>query len=529
MSDTASSSYFTDRLEDATDNGDESAFTNDFKPSISVPLFRAKWSHLENSDVDETTVQLTGRIVNKRDASKKLIFLDVQGDSTACLDMVQDNHFQVFLTKKEYREGEIPKALPFDRIRNHVNRGDVIGVVGYPTRTTRGELSVMCHGLRILTPCLHEIPRELEDRKLIDSQRYLHFIVNKEQRNTILVRSRMISAIRKFLDDREFLEVETPTLEHGSGANAAPFVTEYNALETRVNLRVAPELALKRAVIAGFGKVYEIGRQYRNEGMDPTHNPEFTTLEFYQPYADLEDLMTITEQLLHETTQLPVVQRHMKDDIDWVPPYARVYVPDALVEKLTALGVSNIPGSITGDNIVSTEDEIQALKQTTLEAKLALPTLFTVNKLIDNLISELLEPDCKNPTFLYGHPLSMSPLAKPYPDKPNLAQRFELFVNRMELCNAYAELNNPVLQRDTLAAQMRDRAAGDDETIHDESYCVAMEYGLPPTAGWGMGIDRLVMMVLGIDRIGDTMLFQLSRAANSQVQPTPVPAPSTSE
>jgi lysyl-tRNA synthetase class 2 len=498
------STYFHDRLQLVAGNGDERCFPNYFKPDTTVPDFQRAWKYLVAGDKSVTSITMAGRVENKRIASKNLIFLDVEGDSTSSssssFDTMTDNHFQVVLNMKEYHD--MPYTIPFKDVKSHINRGDVIGVIGQPHRTLRGELSVLCHSVQILAPCLHDIPRELEDRKLIDRKRYLHFIVNKEAKNPIIMRSRFIKKIRHFLDDRGFLELETPMLEHGTGANAAPFITRYNAMECDVNLRVAPELYLKRAVIAGFGKVYEIGRQFRNEGMDGRHNPEFTTCEFYHPYATVYDLIGMTEQMLHQLSL--TAGKFLKDGINWEPPYTKINIIPTLLLKLEALGITDGLEPYTVDHLLMINRR----------AGLTLPTVLTQSKLMDNLISELLEPDCVNPTFLYGHPMFMCPLAKPEPENPRIAQRFELFAKGMELCNAYSELNNSVLQRATLLDQEQNRAIGDTETIHDESYCEAMEYGLPPTAGWGMGIDRLLMLMLGIDRIGDTMAFQVTRAAS---------------
>lgn len=486
--------YYEQRLACVADGGNEQSYPNTFRPTVSISYFHSAWNYLLEEETDESmTIQVTGRVENKRLAGKSLIFMDVDSDN---------NHFQVLLSKKSYTEDEVHGALSWNTIKSHVNRGDIIGVTGYAHRTKRGELSIMCHGIRILSPCLHDIPRELEDRKLIDSKRYLHFIVNKAARAPIYIRAKFLGAIRKYLNAEGFLELETPVLEYGTGANAEPFVTHYRALKEDVNLRVAPELYLKRAVIAGFGKVFELGKQFRNEGMDPTHNPEFTTCEFYYPYATMSDLIPMTETILHQLSL--EAGEHLQTDIDWRPPYHRIDILPALEEKLGC----SLPRPFLAEDLI----------KLTSAAGIELPVPCTVPKLFDNLISELLEPDCQNPTFLCGHPMVMCPLAKPDPERPYVAQRFELFAKGMELCNAYSELNNPVLQRSTLHAQNADRLSGDKETIRDESYCEAMEYGLPPTAGWGMGVDRALMLMLGIDRIGDTMVFQLSRAVQAQAQ-----------
>jgi len=498
--DQSGANYFEQRLQTAAQNGQESCFPNDFQVTIEPHIFRDTWFDLENGDTDMSmTVQMSGRVTNKRNASKALIFLDVEGT----VRLEGSAHFQILLSKKQYGEAGVYRALQWNDIKSTINRGDIVGVVGYPHRTNRGELSVQAHGIRLLGPCLHDLPRDLEDRKLIDSQRYLHYIIHPEATKPILMRSLFIRTIRKFLESKDFLEVETNILETGTGANAEPFLTHYRSINADVILRVAPELKLKLAVLAGFGRVYEIGKQFRNEGMDTTHNPEFTTCEFYWPYQTIEGLFHVTEELFGQLADVANANGYPNSDINWHGPYRRI---DIVPELERLLGITLQP-PYEGESFRQLL-ECQCTKQ-----GLELPRPRTIAKLFDTLISELLESQCEDPTFLYGHPLIMSPLAKPEKERSHISARFEMFIQRRELCNAYSELNNPVIQRQNFLEQQLAQKAGDRETIKDEGFCLALEYGLPPTAGWGMGIDRVLMAMLKVDRIGDTIMFPLSRAS----------------
>lgn len=520
---TDSHTYYETRLATVAGGGAESCYPT-FTPSVTAPVFRNTWGHLEADETDGIIVQMTGRVENKRIASKSLIFLDIQQGGQ---DLPENLHFQILLSKKIYnadRDEEFPLGLEFKQISKTVNRGDIVGVVGRPHRTKRGELSVQAIEIHLLVPCLHEIPHALEDQALIDRHRYLHYIVNRSARLPTLARAKALFHIRAFLNDLDFMELETPMLEHGTGANATPFTTKYNAIDREVNLRVAPELYLKTAVASGFGRVYEIGRQFRNEGVDRTHNPEFTSCEFYMPYASRDDLMKITEDMLcglYEKIKMYRAEADASKDNFWRGPYQRIDIMTGLERELEC----QLPPPY------DTESFRQMLIELTQEKGIDLPSVHTTPKLLDNLISVLLEPTCQRPTFLTGHPLVMCPLAKPDPDHPHLSQRFELFVTDasgqpLELVNAYPELNNPVLQRQNFLSQTANKEQGDTETINDDGFCTVLEYGMPPTSGWGMGVDRLLMLMLGIKRMGDVMTFQLTRssAPKAESKPTEVSA-----
>ena len=492
--------YYKHRLNVIADGGNDAKYPNDFKPSISFPLFISTWSYLENGDTDEVLVQVAARVVNKREASKALIFFDVTGDTAT------ENHLQVLLSMKGYEGEQHYQCLPYAEIKKTINRGDIIGVIGLPHRSKRGELSVLCKGIRLLAPCLRELPRNLEDQQ---SLRVLQYIANPQLKNVIYLRAAVLKFIRSFLDDNEFTEVETPMLEYGTGANAKPFTTYYEALKCQVNLRVAPELYLKMLVMADVGRVYEIGKQFRNEGMDSTHRPEFTSCEFYYPHATMLDLIPTTEALLSGLYDKLQTHVAMNCDVDWTPPYRRIDIVPALEDICH-----------THIDLTLSQEELAA-KLTTLihEKQLTMPDeKNSVPKLFDTLISGLLEPLCHNPTFLINHPAVMCPLAKNYTSDSTegslISQRFELFVKGKELCNAYSELNNPVLQREKLRKQEEAKALGDSETITvDEAYCQSMEYGFCPTAGWGIGLDRLLMLLTSSEHIRDVITFSLSKSA----------------
>lgn len=293
------------------------------------------------------------------------------------------------------------------------------------------------------------------------------------------------------------------------GAAARPFVTHHNELDLKLFMRIAPELYLKQLVIGGLGRVYEIGKQYRNEGMDLTHNPEFTTCEFYMPFADYYDLMKITEEMLSGivyqlTNGSYKIQYHSngvdKDpiEIDFTPPFRRI---DMIEELESMAGLS-----ITKD--LASEEANEYLKNACLKYDIKCAPPQTTARLLDKLVGHFLEETCVNPTFIMNHPEIMSPLAKSHREKPGLTERFELFVNKHELCNAYTELNNPVVQRERFAQQLKDRQSGDDEAMAlDEEFCTALEYGMPPTGGWGMGIDRLTMLLTDSQNIKEVILF----------------------
>jgi len=471
---------------------------------IHVPRFREEYSDLKNTEKSEELVSVVGRVRNRRDYGN-LIFLDIQDSSNAgkLSTLQDDNHLQLMISKKNIQTPtSTSTSLTFKQIyRNVKQTGDIVTAYGNPIRTKTGELSLMVNQFEILTPCVapHGIPAQLEE----DVRRSLHYLANPSARLPILLRARMLRALRSFLDTRGFHEVDTGVLCDNVGANAKPFRTKYLELDREVTLRVAPELALKRLVIGDLGPIYEIGPQFRNEGRDTTHNPEFTTCEFYMPYILIEGLMSMTEDLLsvlHATVRdAGYPEESSIADISWEGPYTRINITEHLAE-------------IFGEEVPVEREGLLVFYR---KHMLTVPDVTTATKLYDRLIETNLEPLCRQPTFLYGHPAMMSPLAQSY---NGISQRFELFVGTsdgktMELCNAYSELRDPVLQRAAFHEQQINKVAGDEEVVEcDDEYCQALELGLPPTGGWGMGIERLVMLMTGIDSIRKVRTMHLTNA-----------------
>jgi lysyl-tRNA synthetase class 2 len=375
------------------------------------------------------------------------------------------------------------------------------------------------------------LPKEhygLEDQETRFRQRYLDLIINPQVRQTFITRTRAINYVRRFFDQRGFLEVETPMMNRiAGGATARPFITYHNDLHLDLFLRIAPELFLKQLIVGGLDKVYEIGRNFRNEGIDHTHNPEFTSCELYWAYSDYNDLLTMTEELLSglvkEFTGSYILKLHPdgkdKDgngkvlEIDFTPPFKRVSLIDGL-EKAT--------GRAFPTDLDSAETN-EFLKRLVKEYEIQCGAPFTTARLLDKLVGHFIEGECVNPTFITEHPVIMSPLAKWHRSRPGLTERFELFITGKEYCNAYTELNDPIVQRERFASQVADRLAGDDEAqLIDEDFIKSLEYGLPPTGGWGLGVDRLCMLLSDNINIKEVLLFP---AMKPQEQPTPPGAP----
>ncbi|KAG0052781.1 hypothetical protein BGZ83_002135 [Gryganskiella cystojenkinii] len=463
---------------------------------------------IEKGTKDESKkVTLTGRVHNKRDSSSKLVWLD----------MIQDDHvIQAVFNRRNY----IGSDQDFERIARNVHRGDIVQLTGYVGRTQTGQLSVfITDSFDLLSPCLHPIPTRsgLRDPEKRFRNRHLDFLVNREGIETLKKRRDVIKFIRNYLDSRNFLEVETPILStQAGGANAKPFVTHANALDMDMHMRVAPELFLKQLVIGGVDRVYEMGKQFRNEGIDADHNPEFTTCEFYQAYANLDSLFEMTEDMLQElvknvvgsTTVPHKVSEDETVDLSFAKPFRKINIMECLEEKL-------------GGPLPDLENEpIDELLEICKKNRVFVSTPHTVPRVMDKLISHFIEPECTQPTFLWGHPIIMSPLAKDIKlaSGRTVAGRFELFVAGKEIVNAYEELNDPVQQRDRFTKQQTDKENGDEEAQPmDQAFCGALEYGLPPTAGWGMGVDRVCQILTGSGHIRDVLAFPTMRT----IKPAP--------
>ncbi|KAJ3363495.1 hypothetical protein GGF32_004196 [Allomyces javanicus] len=447
-------------------------------------------------------VALAGRVVARRDASSKLVFLTIQGEI--------DQSVQVMASKANFAdEGD------WDWLKHDVQVGDIAYFRGFPGKTGTGELSLFARASDHLTPSLHEIPfkHRIKDQEKRTRNRVLDLLVNVDLRRRLRTRTLVIQHVRNFLASRDFLEVDTPVLStQAGGANARPFTTTAHAYGLEMALRVAPELWLKKLVVAGFDRVFELGKQFRNEGFDATHNPEFVTCEFYMAYANLDDLMRMTEQMLSEIAVkvhgeegarrvVVKVDDVMTHEVDFTAPYKVIDVVPFLEARLGPLPRLDSP---------NLETDLEAY---CVHHHVPLPAYpRTAPRLLDAVISHVIEPECVQPTFVRGHPRIMSPLAKSMQENPLLAARIELFVAGKELVNAYEELNDPVEQRDRFMQQQRDKDSGDVEAQPlDDEFCRALEYGLPPTAGWGLGIDRLCMMLTGVHHIREVMPFPTVR------------------
>ncbi|KAF7806646.1 lysine--tRNA ligase, cytoplasmic-like [Senna tora] len=501
-------------------------YPHKFSVSISIKEYIEKYGGLSDGEhLEKIIVSLAGRIMHKRSSGAKLVFYDLHGVG-----------FKVQVIA-DARNSDLDET-EFSKHHSNVKRGDIIGITGFPGKSKKGELSIFPKTFTVLSHCLHMMPRQksaaaadtanvkknrwvpgsirnpetyiLKDQETRYRLRHLDLMLNPEVREIFMTRSRIISYIRRFLDDLDFLEVETPMMNMiAGGAAARPFITHHNELNMRLYMRIAPELYLKKLVVGGLDRVYEIGKQLRNEGIDLTHNPEFTTCEFYMAYKDYNDLIEITEEMLSgmvkELTKGSYKIKYHSEgldkdpiEIDFTPPFRRI----DMIEELEKIADLSIPKDL------SSEEANQYLKDACLKYDIICPPPETTARLLDKLVGHFLEETCVNPTFIMNHPEIISPLAKWHRSKPGLTERFELCVNKHELCDAYTELNDPVVQRQRFAEQLKDRQSGDDEAmIIDETFCTALEYGLPPTAGWGMGIDRLTMLLTDSQNMKEVLLF----------------------
>ena len=470
-------------------------YVNRFKVLAKIGDIIKKDSASSKEDLDQKSDVLTiaGRIMTRRK----------HGKTTFC--NIRDGFGEIQIYVKKDDIGEEPYEL-FEKF----DIGDFIGVTGRLSRTRMGELTVFCTQVKLLSKSLLPLPEKwhgLKDVELRYRQRYVDLIANPEVKQVFVHRSKIIQAVRQFLADRDYLEVETPMMQAiPGGATARPFKTHHNALDMDLYLRVAPELFLKRLVVGGMDRVFEINRNFRNEGISTEHNPEFTMLEFYTAYADYRDLMDLTEELFRHIADAVFNTRtfnctyesdsgaQVEDKIDFAKPFFRYTFHESLRE------LGKIP--------VETLADPGKTAAFALEHKIALAKKDGHAKVLGKLFDHFVEPYLVQPTFITDYPLELSPLSKKKEDDPSLVERFELFIARKEIANAYTELNDPIDQKQRFEEQVEQRDSGDEEAHWmDHDFIRALEYGLPPTAGEGIGIDRLTMLFTNSQSIRDVILF----------------------
>ncbi|HHJ16079.1 MAG TPA: lysine--tRNA ligase [Gammaproteobacteria bacterium] len=463
------------------------AFPNDFRRDSLAAELHAQYDDMEAEALEATPVRVkvAGRMMGKR-VMGKASFAHIQDMS---------GRLQLFIQRDSLPEGRYQAFKSWDI-------GDIISAEGVLFKTRTGELSVKVDDLRILTKSLRPLPEKfhgLTDQETRYRQRYLDLIMNEESRNTFIVRSRIVQFIREFLNQRGFLEVETPMMQAiPGGATARPFTTHHNALDMQLYLRVAPELYLKRLVVGGFEKVYEINRNFRNEGLSTRHNPEFTMLEFYEAYADYHDLMDITEQLLRSMAEYIIgssVIPYQDDAYDFGKPFTRMTVKESILHYNPDLQAAQL-------------EDLDAARKVAEALGIPLKDGYGLGKVQIEIFEKTVEQRLKDPTFITAYPTEVSPLARRNDDDPFVTDRFEFFVGGREIANGFSELNDPEDQAERFRQQVEEKEAGDDEAMHyDEDYVCALEHGLPPTAGEGIGIDRLVMLFTDSASIRDVLLF----------------------
>lgn len=468
-----------EKLKELQDNGKDPFVITKYDVTVHSADVKDNFEKFENQDVS-----IAGRMMFKR----------VMGKASFCNVQDLKGSIQVYVTRDDLGE-DAYKAFK----RSDV--GDILGIKGFVFKTKTGEISVHAKEVTLLSKSLQILPEKyhgLTDTDTRYRQRYVDLIMNPDVKETFIKRSRIIKEIRNFLDARGFMEVETPMLvSNAGGAAARPFDTHYNALDEDVKLRISLELYLKRLIVGGLERVYEIGRVFRNEGVDTRHNPEFTLMELYQAYTDYEGMMELTESMfryLAETVCGSSKISYNGIEIDLGKPFARLTMNDA-IKKYAGVDFDTVADDA-------------AAKELAKEHHIEFEERHTKGDIISLFFEEFCEKELVQPTFITDHPLAISPLTKRKPSDPEKVERFELFINTWEMCNAYSELNDPIDQRERFAAQDAAFEAGDEEANHtDEDFLNALEIGMPPTGGIGYGIDRLVMLLTDSAAIRDVLLF----------------------
>eukprot|EP00388_Colpodella_angusta_P003773 GDKJ01013063.1.p1 GENE.GDKJ01013063.1~~GDKJ01013063.1.p1 ORF type:complete len:571 (+),score=117.44 GDKJ01013063.1:3094-4806(+) len=457
--------------------------------------------HYENNKIDYKNISIAGRLMSFR----------IMGSASFAELQDASGRIQLYFRRDDLCPGE-DKTLYNTVFKKLLDIGDIIGVKGYVFTTQTGEISIHVTEFKILNKSLRPLPvvKRDEDGNVFDGltdpetryrQRYVDLIVNPDVKKIFLKRSRIVTTMRSIFDDKGWLEVETPILQpiHG-GASARPFKTHHNTLDMPLYMRIANELYLKRLIVGGFDGVYEFGKMFRNEGMDRTHNPEFTSLEFYVAYKDYNWMMGITEEIFEKVALATNGQTKVKvgeNEIEFAGPFTRLTIAEA-IEKYTGVNVEGMDEVTLREHCKSWGIEVDASMGT--------------GKLIDEIFGEKVEGNLIQPTFIIDYPVEMSPLTKKHRSKPGLVERFELFVNGKEIANAYSELNDPIDQRERFEEQLKLAERGDDEAMAmDEDFLRSLEYGMPPTAGIGIGIDRLTMLMTNQTTIQEVLFFPQMR------------------
>ncbi len=474
------------KLNELRENG--IAFPTDFRRNVIAGEVLAEYGEKTKEELEEqpVRVKIAGRMMTRR----------VMGKASFCHIQDMSGQMQLYVTRDILPEGFYNEQFKKWDI------GDIIGAEGVLFKTQTNELSVKVDDIRLLTKALRPLPEKfhgLADQEIKYRQRYLDLIMSESSRNTFLIRSKVIAYIRQFLIDRQFLEVETPMMQAiPGGATARPFTTHHNALDMGLYLRIAPELYLKRLVVGGFERVFEINRNFRNEGLSTRHNPEFTMLEFYQAYAEYHELMDLTEALLRGIAQEVLGQTiitYQGEQYDFGKPFARMTVVESILHFNPQLTLSDV------DN---RDSAVEAAKK----LHIAVKDSYGLGKIQIEIFEKTVESRLLHPTFITAYPVEVSPLARRNDDDPHVTDRFEFFVGGREIANGFTELNDAEDQAARFQKQVEDKEAGDDEAMHfDADYIVALEHGMPPTAGEGIGIDRLVMLFADAPSIRDVLLF----------------------
>ncbi len=473
------------KLDELRDAGN--AYPNHFKrDSLAKPLHHA-YSEMTAEELSENPirVKLAGRMMTRR----------VMGKAAFCHLQDMSGRIQLYVRRDDIPEGRYQEFKRWDL-------GDILGVEGSMFKTKTGELSVMVDDICLLTKALRPLPEKfhgLTDQETRYRQRYLDLTMNEEVRETFRIRSAVIDYIRDYLKQQHYMEVETPMMQViPGGATARPFITHHNSLDMSLFLRVAPELYLKRLVVGGFEKVFEINRNFRNEGLSTRHNPEFTMLEFYQAYADYHDLMDLTEDMLRGLTETVLGSSTVNcqgETYDFAQRFTRMTVTESILHYNPGIKAEQL-------------QDPESARQVAADLGIPLKDSYGLGKVQIEIFEKTVESRLKDPTFITAYPTEVSPLARCNDDDPFVTDRFEFFVGGREIANGFSELNDPDDQARRFRQQVEDKDAGDDEAMHyDEDYITALEHGLPPTAGEGIGIDRLVMLLTDSPSIRDVLLF----------------------